>query len=153
MKFPLSALLLLSLALPTARLFAAADDPRAACAAGTAWRLERLGARFVAAESLRAWLAHSEAVAAIVRPDRFVFGSANQFNRPINPGELPRQAIELPGCLDKMAGVKEGSAKDIRADKMQAKNLMAGKPQVNGGVKAAYGIGKMSKGGMMKRGK
>ena len=55
--------------------------------------------------------------------------------------------------LDKMAGVKEGSAKDIRADKMQAKNLMAGKPQVNGGVKAAYGIGKMSKGGMMKRGK
>jgi hypothetical protein len=55
--------------------------------------------------------------------------------------------------LDKMAGVKEGSAKDIRADKLQAKNLMAGKPQVNGGVKAAYGIGKMSKGGMMKRGK
>jgi hypothetical protein len=55
--------------------------------------------------------------------------------------------------LDKKAGVKEGSAKDIRADKMQAKNLMAGKPQVNGGVKAAYGVGKMSKGGMMKRGK
>jgi len=55
--------------------------------------------------------------------------------------------------LDKKAGVKEGSAKDIRADKLQAKNLMAGKPQVNGGVKAAYGIGKMSKGGMMKRGK
>jgi hypothetical protein len=55
--------------------------------------------------------------------------------------------------LDKMAGVKEGSAKDIRADKLQAKNLMAGKPQVDGGVKAAYGIKKMAKGGAMKRGK
>ena len=55
--------------------------------------------------------------------------------------------------LDKMAGVKEGSAKDIRADKLQAKNLMAGKPQVNGGVKAAYGVKKMMHGGMMKRGK
>ncbi len=55
--------------------------------------------------------------------------------------------------LDKKAGVKEGSAKDIRADKMQAKNLMAGKPQVNGGVKAAYGIKKMMHGGTMKRGK
>lgn len=55
--------------------------------------------------------------------------------------------------LDKKAGVKEGSAKDTRADKMQAKNLMAGKPQVNGGVKAAYGVKKMMHGGMMKRGK
>lgn len=55
--------------------------------------------------------------------------------------------------LDKMAGVKEGSAKDIRADKMQAKNLMAGKSQVNGGVKAAYGVNKMARGGTMKRGK
>lgn len=55
--------------------------------------------------------------------------------------------------LDKKAGVKEGSAKDIRADKMQAKNLMAGKPQVNGGVKAAYGVKKMMHGGTMKRGK
>lgn len=84
--------------------------------------------------------------------------------------------------LDKMAGVKEGSAKDIRADKMQAKNLMgnpqvsagakaaysrhltdkmqanrpnASKPPVNGFLKpqAAYGVGKMSKGGVTKRGK
>jgi hypothetical protein len=50
--------------------------------------------------------------------------------------------------LDRRAGVKEGSAKDIRADKMQARNLMAGKPQVNGGVKAAYGMKKMAEGGM-----
>lgn len=56
-------------------------------------------------------------------------------------------------ALDRLAGIKEGSAKDIRADKMQAKNLMAGKPQVNGGVKAAYGVKKMMHGGTMKRGK
>ena len=102
--------------------------------------------------------------------------------------------------LDKMAGVKEGSAKDIRADKMLGKTLMAGKPldiradkmqaknlmgnpQVSAGAKAAYsrhitdkmqanrpnaskppvngflkpqaayGVGKMSKGGVTKRGK
>lgn len=56
-------------------------------------------------------------------------------------------------ALDRLAGIKEGSAKDIRADKMQAKNLMAGKPQVNNAVKAAYGVKKMARGGTMKRAK
>ncbi|MFM8411320.1 MAG: bifunctional 3-(3-hydroxy-phenyl)propionate/3-hydroxycinnamic acid hydroxylase [Alphaproteobacteria bacterium] len=53
-----------------------ADDPRAACGADAVGRLERVGARFVAAPALRPWLAKVGAVAAVVRPDRFVYGSA-----------------------------------------------------------------------------
>lgn len=75
--------------------------------------------------------------------------------RPKTMGEAMKQVEKSAADerLDRMAGVKEGSAKDIRADKIQAKNLMAGKPQVNGGVKAAYGVNKMARGGTMKRGK
>lgn len=53
-----------------------ADDPRSACGAATTGALERLGTRFVAAEALRPWFAKVGAVAALVRPDRQVFGSA-----------------------------------------------------------------------------
>lgn len=66
------------------------------------------------------------------------------------------QRVEKSGAdraLDRLSGIKEGSARDTRADKMQAKNLMAGKPQVNKAVKAAYGVNKMARGGTMKRGK